>query len=187
MKKTLCALLALLMCLCLAACGTDIPVENASAADKQAVIDAAKTCLASTAFNGYLDLYATLTGEARSVPEIADALTYHCDDFEGHTLNLIFFRVKADVACIDGATPVIYDSVLFAIDTDSGTVYDSITHQEGVNSFDGTVESIEDAIFACLCSPVVMSAEDGIIWTETETSSRFTKADLKDLNAALAQ
>ena len=185
MKKLLCTLLALTLCLCLMACGSTVPVEDASDADKQLVLTAAKTCLGTDAFNGYLDQYAALTGEDRAVPEIVDAVLYHCDDIEGFPVDAVFFRVSANVAWSGVNGDAMHDTVLFAIDNTTGTVYDSITHENELVSFDGTITSAEDAILACMNSPVLFEGADDFIWGETETASRFSKSDIKELNAAL--
>ena len=139
MKKIISALLALLLCLSLIACSGETPVSTATDGEKQTVIDAANKCLNSAAFNDYLDLYASLFGEERSVPEITDALVYSCADFEGLAVEAIFFRVDANVAFMEGTTCVNNDHVIFAVNTVSGAVYDSITHGANLNAFNGTI------------------------------------------------
>ena len=186
MKKFFALLAAAVLGLALTACG---PIETASATDAQkaAVTDAAKACLASEAYQNAVRLYEETTGETACAPELLTAIVHHCEDYDGYTVDAIFFRVKADVAVIDASGAVIgfTDSIRFAVDTTTGTVYDSLTYEERLNNLTGAIGSVEDAILLAMNTPAVCDGKNVQLWSETETSTFFEKADLKEINTAV--
>ena len=187
-KKFLALLAAAALCLALAACGGPIKTEAATDTQKTAVTDAAKACLASEGYQTAVRLYEETTGAAACAPQLLTAIVYHCDDYEGHVVDAIFFRVKADVATTDASGEVtgFTDSILFGVDTATGTVYDSLTYEEQLNNVDGVIDSAEEAILFAMNTPAVCEGKNVQLWSDTETATFFEKADLEEINAALA-
>lgn len=187
MKKLFSILLAAALCLGLAACG---PNQTVPATDEQktAVIDAAKACIESEAFTTAVRLYEETTAETARTPKVVVALTHKYDDHEGYPVDAVFFKIEADVALTDenGEVTGFQDSVCFAVDNLTGTVYDSLTWEQWLNNTDGTITGAQDAILLCLNSPVVTQGKNTILYSEQETTIFFENADLKEINAALA-
>ena len=188
MKKLFSLLLAAALCLGLAACGGPIKAAPATDEQKTAVIDAAKNCLQSEAFTTAVRLYEERTGETARTPKVVTALTHYCEDWEGCTVDAVFFRIEADVAVLDESGEVFgfTDCVLFAVDSTTGKVYDSLTYQKQLNELTGSINSVEDALLFCLNTPAVSEGKNTQLWSETETTTFFEKDDLKAINAALA-
>jgi len=187
MKKLLSVLLTAALCLGLAACGGPIDTVAATDEQKTAVIEAAKACFASEAYQTAVALYEQTTGEKAGAPEILTALTHRYDDHQGYTVDAVFFNVKTNVAITDATGEVtgFYDKVQFAVDNSTGKVYDSLTWQDWLNNTDGTISSAEDALLLCLNSPVVIEGKNTILYSEAETTTFFEKADLNEINAAV--
>jgi len=189
MKKACSILLALLLCLTLAACAAEpqkVPEADATDGEKQAVIDAAKDFFASETFANYVQLYKDTFGEDAAAPEIINALTFRCE-VEGYDLDLLLFNVKADAAVDINGEIFGADMLQFAVDRTDGTVYDSLSNMEFLNSFTGNIDSYEAAVLCFLNSGVLMNNTDDYIWSEHEEGTRFTQADIDEINAAIAE
>lgn len=179
MKRVLAMVCVAMMLLSLAACGK-VKAVDASSEDKTAVIEAAKACLNSEAFVGYVNAYENGTGEKAKTPEITVAFTFQCE-VEGYDMDLILFEAKA--SCLIEEESVIYDRVQFVVDNKTGKIYDSLSYREQKNNFDGVINSEETAIIMLMN---INFSTNSYIWSETEISTKFTGSDLKEINAALA-
>ena len=184
MKKVIALLLIAVICLSAAACGAP-KIEEVSASDgeKQLVIDAAKKALSTEEFKSYVEEFETKTGKKARTPEIAIALTFKFDDVNGYALDLVLFNVKCDVAVGDGFN----DAVQFIVDNETGEVYDSATYREACANYRGEINSKQDAIIGFLNSGVLSNGQNDYLWSEMEESTRFTAADLKEINKAINQ
>ena len=186
MKKIVNGLLAGLLCLGLSACaGKKIKEVDATDEQLQIVIDAAIDYLHSELFQGYVSIFEESTGEESKKPEIEVALTFQYDDVEGIAYNLILLNIKTDAGIELENEIFLVDAIQVVIDVDTNTVYDSLTNIEEVNNFTGDIRTYEDGIFMFLNSGVLTIGNDGYIWTEHETSTRFTKKALEEINAAI--
>ena len=179
MKRLLVMVFAALMLLSMMACGGKVDAVDATDEQKQAVIKAAQECLNSEIFLVYVDAYEKGTGEMAKKPEITVAFTFQ-SDVEGYDMDLILFEAKA--SCLIEEESTIYDRVQFAVDNKTGKIYDSISYRQLLNNFDGVVDSEEKAIL------MLMNIDfntKNYLWSETETSTKFTGSDLKEINAAI--
>ena len=177
MKK----LFILCVTLLLLCTGCSKKIESVDANDDQlnAVIAAAETYLNSDEFKGYVDLFETTYGQDAKKPEVTVAFTFQHDDVEGFSYDLILFNIKADVAFDDHGEIVGFDSIQVIIDTKTGTAYDSLTYNDARNNFTGEIKTFEDGIVGFLNSGVLMNGGNDYLWSEHETSTRFTKDNIK--------
>lgn len=184
MKK----LFILCVTLLLLCTGCSKKIESVDANDDQlnAVIAAAETYLNSDEFKGYVDLFETTYGQDAKKPEVTVAFTFQHDDVEGFAYDLILFNIKADVAFDDHGEIVGFDSIQVIIDTETGVAYDSLSYNDARNNFTGEIKSYEDGIIMFLNSGVLMTGNDDYLWAENETSTRFTKNNIKAINNALS-
>ena len=184
MKK----LVILCVTLLLLCTGCSKKIESVDANDDQlnAVIAAAETYLNSDEFKGYVDLFETTYGQDAKKPEVTVAFTFQHDDVEGFAYDLILFNIKADVAFDDHGEIVGFDSIQVIIDTETGVAYDSLSYNDARNNFTGEIKSYEDGIIMFLISGVLMTGNDDYLWAENETSTRFTKNNIKAINNALS-
>lgn len=184
MKK----LVILCVTLLLLCTGCSKKIESVDANDDQlnAVIAAAETYLNSDEFKGYVDLFETTYGQDAKKPEVTVAFTFQHDDVEGFAYDLILFNIKADVAFDDHGEIVGFDSIQVIIDTETGVAYDSLSYNDARNNFTGEIKSYEDGIIMFLNSGVLMTGNDDYLWAENETSTRFTKNNIKAINNALS-
>ena len=95
--------------------------------------------------------------------------------------------MKADVAYDDHGEIVGFDTIQVIIDTKTGTAYDSLSYNDARNNFTGEIKSYEDGIIMFLNSGVLMAGNNEYLWSETETSTRFTKDNIKSINNALSK
>ena len=169
--------------------GCSKKIEDVDANDDQlnAVITVAETYLNSDGFKEYVNLYESVSGNKAKTPEITVAFTFQHDDVEGFAYDLILFNIKADVAYDDHGQIVGYDSIQVIIDTKTKTAYDSLTYNDARNNFTGEIKSFEDGILLFLNSGVLMEGGNDYLWSENETSTRFTKANIKEINKALSK
>ncbi|MBR5290360.1 MAG: hypothetical protein IKU28_05135 [Erysipelotrichaceae bacterium] len=185
MKK----LLILCFTLLLLCTGCSKKIESVDASDDQlnAVMNAAETYLNSDEFKGYVELFETTFGQDAKKPEVTVAFTFQHDDVEGFAYNLILFNIKADVAYDDHGEIVGFDAIQVIIDTETGVAYDSLSYNDARNNFTGEIKSYEDGIIMFLNSGVLMTGNDDYLWAEHETSTRFTKDNIKTINNALSK
>lgn len=185
MKK----LLILYFSLLLLCTGCSKKIESVDATDNQlnAVITAAETYVNSDQFKNYVELFETTYVQEAEKPEVTVAFTFQSDDVEGFAYDLILFNMKADVAYDDHGEIVGFDTIQVIIDTKTGTAYDSLSYNEARNNFTGEIKSYEDGIIMFLNSGVLMAGNNEYLWSETETSTRFTKDNIKSINNALSK
>ena len=179
MKRIMSFVLAIFMVLSMMACGGKVEAVDATDEQKQAVIQAAKACLNSEEFVSRVKVYENSTGETAKKPEITVAYTFQCD-VEGFNMDLILFEVKA-MYLVEEENAV-FDRVQFVVDNKSGKIYDSATYQQQMNNFDGVIDSEEKAIIMLMN---INFSTNSYLWSETETSTKFTGKDLKEINAAI--
>lgn len=185
MKKILVMCCAFLLALSFAGCEKKIETTDATDTQKNSVIEAAKTFYASDAFKGYVELFETTFAQEANQPEIQVAFTFQHDDVQGFAYDLILFNIKADVAQMNNNEVIGYDAIQVIIDTKSGIAYDSLTYSEECLNFNGQFKTYEDGFYNFLNSGVLMTGNDDYLWADNEISTRFTKADIKEINDAL--
>ena len=185
MKKLLALALAVVMSLSMIGCSKKIEESNASDAELQRVIDAANTYFSSDVFKGYVEAFETTFDKTSHKPEITVALTFKYDDVMGYEYDLILFNAKANVHFEKDGEQHTFDSLQVIIDNKTGQAYDSLTYVTECNNFTGNIEKYEDSIIGFLNSGALRAGNNDYIWSEHETSTRFTKDNIKTINAAL--
>jgi hypothetical protein len=181
MKKVIAMVLAAVLCVSMVACGAPkIEEKPASDGEKQLVIDSAKTALFSEEFQGYVKYFEDMTGSDSGNPEILNVFTFKHPDVEGMAMNLVLFNVKYNV----GVEECAFDTVQFVVDQETGEVYDSVTYRN--EQYTGELKDKHDAMIMFLHSGVLMDKNSNdYLWADNEESTRFTDADLKEINAAI--
>ena len=185
MKKLIALALAVVMSLSMIGCSKKIEESNATDTELQRVIDAANTYFNSDVFKGYVESYETTFDQKSHKPEVTVALTFKYDDVMGFEYDLILFNAKADVNFEKNGESHTFDSLQVIIDNKTGVAYDSLTYVEECNNFTGNIEKYEDAIIGFMNSGALRTGNNDYIWSELETSTRFTKDNIKAINAAL--
>lgn len=185
MKKFIILVLVALFTFSMFGCSKKVEESDASDAQLQAVITAAQNYLDSEEFKGYVERFETVFDKKSNAPEIVHAFTFQCDDVNGFALDLILFTIKADVSFEKNGESHTYDSFQVIIDTKDNQAYDSLKYVEERNNFDGTINTYEDAIIGFLNSGVLSSGNNDYFWSELETSTRFTKDNIKTINNVL--
>lgn len=184
MKKFISVLMAALLCLSLAACGSEIETAPATEEQLGTVTETVVNYLTSDSYKAHRELYKTAFGTEPSEMELISAYTFKCD-MEGFDMDLLLLRVKGDIA-VDHAGEIYgYEYVQIAIDNKSGTVYNSAELMAKLDSFDGTITSEETAVMMLMNNPVLIEGGDGTFWSETEESTKFAKDDIKAVNDAI--
>lgn len=185
MKKLLALLLVAVMAFSMVGCSQKIEESNASDTQLQRVIDAANTYFSSDVFKGYVEDYEKTFEETTHKPEITVAFTFEYDDVYGRAYDLILLNAKAKVRFEKNGEVHVFDSLQIIIDNKTGIAYDSLTYVEECNNFMGEVNEYEDAIIGFLNSGALIAGNNDYLWSELETSTRFTKDNIKTINAAL--
>lgn len=187
MKKLISIIMATVLCLSLTACSQP-QVEQAPATDgeKQTVTDTIVNYVTGDEFKAHAQLYKDSFGEEPAAPQLNAAYTFKCD-VEGFAMDLLMLNISADIAVDHNGEIYGYEKFQVLIDNNSGTVYNSAEYMAKLDSFDGVINSEETAAMMLLCSSVLIEGGDDYIWSETEESSKFTDADIKEINAAIAQ
>ncbi len=186
MKKTLIFIFTLLLAISLGACSKKIEEQDASSDELNTVITATQNYLSSDEFKGYVDLFETTFGQDANTPEVKVAFTFKHDDVEGFAYDLILLNIQADAAFNDNGEVVGFDAIQVIIDNKDRKAYDSITYNTERNNFTGEIKTYEDAIIGFLNSGVLINGGNDYLWSETETSTRFSKDNIKQINAALS-
>ena len=185
MKKLLALILATVMAFSMAGCSKKIEESSATDSQLQRVIDAANTYFSSDVFKDYVEAFETTFDETAHKPEVTVALTFKYDDVCGRAYDLILFNAKANVHFEKDGESHTFDSIQVIIDNKTGLAYDSLTYVTECNNFMGEIKEYEDAIIGFLNSGALIAGHNDYLWSEHETSTRFTKADIKAINAAL--
>jgi len=187
MKKFFALMLVLVMALSLSACGSEPKVETVDPTDteKQVVIDALKKFFDSDTYKNAVSLYETASGNTAETPELLNVFTLKHDDVYGYAVDLVLANVKTWCAVEENGETMIFDKVQFIVDNKTGNVYESMTRQEWLNNFTGNVTCEEDAIVMFLNSGVLMEGGDDWLWSENETSTRYSGTGLEDIAAAV--
>ena len=146
---------------------------------------AANTYFSSDVFKGYVEDYEKTFEETTHKPEITVAFTFEYDDVYGRAYDLILLNAKAKVRFEKNGEVHVFDSLQIIIDNKTGIAYDSLTYVEECNNFMGEVNEYEDAIIGFLNSGALIAGNNDYLWSELETSTRFTKDNIKTINAAL--
>lgn len=187
MKKLFIILLSCLLTVTSVACEKKIKENEASDTELQAVIEAAQSYLDSEQLSAHVALFEETYQTDAKEPEVTVAFTFNYDDVEGFAYDLILFNIKADVAVLDNGEVVGFDTIQVIIDNTTKTAYDSLTYLQERNNFNGTIKTYEDGIVGFLNSGTLISGNNDHLWSDLETSTRFTKNNIKEINAALTK
>ena len=188
MKKSIAFVLALILCLNLAACGSK-PVQSnienfESKTTTELAIEAVNTLLASKEYTKKNEAFETMTGSASRTPEVGYVMEYNNDNFDGFALHLLLIDLKVDFAVNNGFS----DRTTLLIDLTNGSWCDEVRSDfaKWQNSFGGVCESIEDCYFLFLQPTFVEAGQSGnILWSERETYNVLGEDELKQINGAL--
>lgn len=187
MKKWFILALSCLLCLSTGACSQKIEEQDASDQELTTVINAANNYLNSAEFKGHTELFETTFGQNAKNPEVKVAFTFKHDDVEGFAYDLILLNIIADAALDDNGEIVGFDAIQVIIDNKDGKAYDSLTYNRECNNFTGEIKTYEDAIIGFLNSGVLINGGNDYLWSENETSTRFSKDNIMQINAALSK
>ena len=121
------------------------------------------------------------------------------DLYEGETLAIVgesgsgkSVFTKSFIGMLDNNGSITGGSIMFeGVDIaqykkETGVAYDSLSYNDARNNFTGEIKSYEDGIIMFLNSGVLMTGNDDYLWAENETSTRFTKNNIKAINNALS-
>ena len=199
MKKLIALLLAAIMCLSLAACGSkkgeNTGVSGESDAPANIVVDgkevSAKDFLIEH-LSAYIQSEAYLARKAAFEENFAQeaqpfAVTYafelKVDDFGSEHLTLHFFMVKAN--CDSFSDSGTFDTVTMAIDYDTGTVYDQFSVDE---SWMEKSEK-EQAIYIAAAGGCFGNADYNgePIFVDSEIHIPLSDSDIAEVNQALSK
>jgi len=185
MKKWFILAICCFICLSIGACSQKIEEQDASDQELTTVINATNNYLNSDEFKGHTELFETTFGQDAKHPEVNVAFTFKYDDVEGFAYDLILLNIIADAALNDNGEIVGFDAIQVIIDNKDGKAYDSLTYNTQRNQFTGEIKTYEDAIIGFLNSGVLINGGNDYLWSENETSTRFNKDNIKQINAAL--
>jgi hypothetical protein len=188
MKKALSLILALVLCLSLAACETK-PVQSniQNIQDKSHVelaIEAANALLASEEYQKKSGEFEKRTGSAPKAPKVTYVMEYKISGFDGFDLHLLLINLEMDYAAGD----TFYDRTTLVVDLTNGNWCDAVRSDfdKWQNSFKGVCESIEDCYFLFLQPTFMEAGQNGTaLWSENESYTVLTGADLEQINNGL--
>ena len=198
MKKLISLFLASVMALSLAACGSNTS-SNETAAEtvietseekltlddshKQLIIDSINAAFASDNFASWSALYTEFTSSTPKAPEVTHIIHYTIDDFEGSKADCYMVNISADVACwIDEAAEMgaVSENFRILIDTETQTVYDSITLNADNGEHDTSTEEGRASYLLWIYGNAVNDFETGVHFVnEEEVVSVIADEDLE--------
>ena len=187
MKKIFTIALCILICLSSSACSKKIEEQNASNEELNTVINAVQTYLNSDEFKAHTELFESTFGQEAKQPEVKIAFTFKYDDVEGFAYDLILLNIQTDVALNDNGEIIGFDAIQVIIDNKDHKAYDSLTYNTERVNFTGEINTYEDGIIGFLNSGILLDGGNAYLWCENETSTRFTKDNIKEINAALSK
>ncbi len=188
MKRSIAFILALVICLGLAACSSK-PVQSQienfeTKTNVELAIEAVNTLLNSKEYKEKNGAFEAATGSASRVPEVSYVMEYKTESFDGFALHLLLIDLKVDYAVEDG----FYDRTTLVVDLTNGSWCDEIRSDfsKWQDSFQGVCESIEDCYFIFLQPTFVDAGKAGsVFWSENETYNVLSENDLSQINTAL--
>lgn len=195
MKRLIALLLAAVLCLSLAACGGKNDTSVSSDAPANIVVDgkeiSAKDFLIEH-LSAYIqsDEYLARTAEfEKTFGQEAQpfAVTYafelKMDNYGNEGIPIHFFMVKANCNyCMDGGSG---DSMIMAIDYDTGTVYDQFSVDESWMEKGNKEEAICVAVATGCFGSSDYSGDP--IFTDSEVHIPLSDSDIAEINQALSK
>ena len=195
MKKWIALLLAAVLCMSLAACGGKNDTSVSSDAPANIVVDgkeiSAKDFLIEH-LSAYIqsDEYLARTAEfEKTFGQEAQpfAVTYafelKMDNYGNEGIPIHFFMVKANCNyCMDGGSG---DSMIMAIDYDTGTVYDQFSVDESWMEKGNKEEAICVAVATGCFGSSDYSGDP--IFTDSEVHIPLSDSDIAEINQALSK
>ena len=188
MKKIIAFILALVVCLSLAACGAK-PVQSnienfGEKSNVELTIEAVNALLASKEYVEKNAKFEELTGSESRDPKVSFVMEYKLDGFDGFNLHLLLINLELDYA----ANNCGYDRTTLLVDLNNGSWCDEIRSdfEKWQKSFKGNCESIEDCYFIFLQPTFVEAGQNGsVFWNENESYSVLSADELAQINAGL--
>lgn len=202
MKKLIALLLAVVLCLSLAACAAtnDAPAnpvadEAKSNTPTNLVVDGKEISVTDFLIEhlneyiqseGYLERkanYEAITGDKENNLSVTRVIDLSADNIGPDKLSIHFLAIKADCGwAVDGD---LNESILLIADYSNGKVYDEFTLDDDWQNEDG---SVEQQIWYLLHG--ILNSNDydsGIILTDSETRTELSKSEIAKINQALKQ
>ncbi len=168
---------------------TQPTVPEVSLSEEQMlVLDTVQTVLGSEEFANRQSLYKDFTGDKPRNAEIAKIVHISCDDFDGVAVDGYLVSIAADVAWwIDeaaqrGSTD---DHFNIFIDSNSKTVYDSITTDAGNAEKDTTTDEGRAMYLLWIFGNTLDGSYEGNYLNDSETAVEMTADEISLINAEL--
>lgn len=188
MRKTVCILIILCLCLSLAACSGQSPSEKPSydepiiSADY--VIDFVQDYLASESYLSAVSSYEQSMNSKSSGCLVEKAIQYRMKDLDGLSIDALILQLKTDVALPNGS---ISDTMIVFKDLETGMIYDSATLDidQYVNVFTGSLESREQ--FSAILMNTLFGSDltDDVFFHHYESFKALSSQELASVNQAL--
>jgi len=190
MKKLFCVLLALTLCLGLAACGSTEPADNevdAITVDGQEVsvkdflIEHLAAYLESETFLQSQQLFREMTDSEPAPFTVTRVIEVEADEMGPAALSVHYLAVKAD--CQWAREDGLFSDTLLIVDYEDGTVY----HESMVDESWMDDETDKDYFtYVMLNGPLCGSGyEGGAILTDAETRTELSADVIGEINSAL--
>ena len=188
MKRILSIILALTLCLSLAACGkkpVQSEIENfEEKTNVELTIEAVNSLLASKEYKEKNSAFENATGSKSKNPTVTYVMEYQIDNFDGFDLHLLLINLSVDFAVNNGFN----DRTTLVVDLNNGNWCDEIRSdfEKWQNSFKGVCERVEDCYFIFLQPTFMEAGQSGsIFWNESETYTVLSEDELAQINSAL--
>ena len=195
MKKWIALLLAAVMCLSLAACGgkndtsvssdapANIVVDGQEVSAKDFLIEYLRAYIQSDEYLARTAEFEKAFGQEAQPFAVTYAFELKMDHYGNEGISIHFFMVKANCNyCMDGGSG---DSMIMAIDYDTGTVYDQFSVDESWMEKGNKEEAICVAVVTgCFGSS---DYNDDPIYNDSETHIPLSDSDIAEINEALSK
>ncbi len=186
MKKLTAFMLATVMAFSMTACGA----EEELSGEGSTVVDIVSDFMAEKGEQMQKD-YAEATGTDAKKLTVKDAASFAMDDFYGKEVSFILVNLEGDVAYDNGANSSIQLAYRPSFSGEEKLYDSSMLTSEFYSVFENTPDSekTEEMLgvhMTNVYSSYIMHGGKNI-WSETETSQKISKGQIKAINKALEQ
>lgn len=189
MKRSICFILMLVMCLSLVACGNkdevqSIVVDGQETSAKDFLMENLGNYIKSDSFLKSQQNFRDIIGSEPDPLKVTRVIELELDGKETNSIDIHFLAVKADYhwAAENGD---LFSSGVLIVDYETGIVYDQSMVDESWFENEGTKEAWIYVMFNC--SLVSDDYNGGTLITEAETRRELSSEEIAEINAALNQ
>ncbi len=187
MKKLIALLLAAVLCLSLAACGSkpsDIVVDGKEISVTDFLVEHLSEYIQREDYLAREALFEELSGNEALPFTVTRVIEVSADDLGGNHMSVHFLAVKADCNWA-GTENEIYSDTLLIVDYNTGNVYDKFDVDE---SWAEKNDSMEQQIYYMLNGILWGGGyEGGTIIVDRETRTELGEKEITKINAALTE